>query len=592
MRGCRNRSMMKLKSPVKRHDSITPVQIPPQRFQPISPHENSFDDYYNGPTIEDLMTEPRHLDNFPTNPYAHPVTRSAWEYFKDYGYRIQPDFCTTFNQQTPIFVEEHLLPIGPPEPYPSQLIEDSIQGSESIDRFGSTRRTQIRDVEVLSCEDMLEMAGVAGSEDSIRAFVCGRTPQNNFIRLQPELDAVHLRLDEVQITLDIDSIIWITHRLHVLGSIKVHVLPYMNRKPPIPRDNHCSVEILWPQSDLDRSDGRRSEWFTKSVPLSKLPHIPFAQLGDGTGSFNVYIFFPRMMHQNSSTGYWATLIPTEVQNLWITDVLIPAIRQTSVVGIKEYADFSLEEWKWKAVINDKFHSSKTLTFDPLSFLELTDNIREIITGNPRQLDMFGSSFFVVDSRGIKLTTMNIRGRHPDPMETLKKEVPGLDWTYMASRKNGQLLMDLGISYHPVPRNSQHLVGLWKLNSILASYETAGMKSPDIYNTCTLAGYGGMQSTMGTIRSRSVQLTFRSTYSLLFESVRRPGQEEKFCADSEAYEATAKFKETCRQFYHIYRGSQYKSYGVREEVRGSSDAIQQAITHAVEKVTYTIQLPSR
>ncbi|KAH7881973.1 hypothetical protein F5I97DRAFT_1932054 [Phlebopus sp. FC_14] len=99
----------------------------------------------------------------------------------------------------------------------------------------------------------------------------------------------------------------------------------------------------------------------------------------------------------------------------------------------------------------------------------------------------------------------------------------------------------------------------------------------------MARHGGLQATMESVRRRAIQLTFRSTYNLIFEAFRRPGQEEKFCADPEAYANTAIFQQTCHDFASIYRGAKNKSFGVREEVRGSEFTIRKALQLIWHKV---------
>lgn len=580
MKGCRNRVELNLCVPKR---SPVAIRIRTQSYIPPFPHSDLFDDYLSGPTIEDMLEYPAYKDDFPINPFSRPFMQSSWKYFKDYGYRIQNDFAVAFNRQEPIMVPEHLIPAVNPPAGPPQCLEDAINGVTLVGRSGSSQQIQVNDVEILGMKEMLDRVAVLGVTDRIRAFMCGKTPEEDYICLRPEEDSVKLSRDEILINLDIDSVIWITHHIHVRSSLKVHVLPYMKKQPPISKDNHCRVEILFPQSEQDRSEGSRTEWLTKPVPLSQLPHLPFAQLGDGSGSFNFYVVFPRMRHRNHFNGRWANLIPSEVQNFWINEVVIPAIQETAPVGVREYAVFTLKEWMWKAKINGRLQSSKTVTLDPDSISRLVHKMREIIQSKPVELSPYGSFFFVMDARGIKLSTVNVPGRDPDPYATLQKEFTGLDWEYMMLRENGQLLMDLGISYHPIPKNGQALVGIWKLNSTLASYQTAGMNSPQIFRSCTMAGYGGLQATMGAIRSRSVQFTLRSSYSLLFESVRRPGQAEKFCPDSEAFNMTAAFRSTCKEFIEIYSNAENKSYGLREEIRGSGLAIREAILVAIDKV---------
>ncbi|KAF8129371.1 hypothetical protein EV363DRAFT_1169043 [Boletus edulis] len=575
MRNARNRAILRPRVPRIKSQAMP---LPAQRYLPF-PIDNSFDDYLDGPTLEDLQDAIR--ENAEGN------MRSNWDYFRDYGYRLLADFAVTFNQQDPINVEEHILPVGEPEFQDPSSRDETVVHHLSTDRMGEPCQVHVEDVDVMGMADMLKIAGNRNSSRSIDLFVRGINPvQGNYVCFRPERDAVPITTGEIRTTLDIDSVIWVTNHLHVCGSLKVNVMPYFGNKPPIPKNNHCEVEILWPQSATDQERGGRSEWFTKSVPISNVPHIHFAQAGDGSGSVNFYVAFPRMMHKNPKTGRSATLIPSPVQIVWLTQVLLPAIKATAPQEIREYSDFSYEEWKWKATVNNQLRSSRTLTLDPTTIENLVHRMRLIISqSHDGYLAPFGSFFFIADIRGIKLNTVTVRGRSIDPLVTLYQEIPTLDWEYMMCRENGQLLLDLGISYHPDPVDQQPLIGLWKLNSIHASYAKAGMNKPTEFKTCTMPRHGGLQATMESVRRKAVQLTFRSTYNLIFEAFRRPGQEEKFCADPEAFANTAVFQQTCHEFLSIYHGAKTKSFGVREEVRGSGFAIIEALRSVWHKVCF-------
>ncbi|KAH7902995.1 hypothetical protein BJ138DRAFT_1120858, partial [Hygrophoropsis aurantiaca] len=512
------------------------VALPAERFHPL-PVDDAFDDYLDGPTLEDLEHAIR--EN------AQEKQRSTWENFRDYGYRTLPDFAVSFNKQHPTHVSEHVLPVGAPEFLDPKPWDEDVAHHQPLDRSGAPLDVSVEDGKVLGMAEMLEEAGPVNSPKSVDLFVHGLTVEKKYVCLRPERNAELLCTGEVRVTLDIDSLIWVTHEPRVLGSLKVNVLPYFGSKPPIAKNNHCQVEILLPQSEQDATlhGSRRSEWFTKSVPISSVPHIHFAQMGDGSGSVNFYVAFPRMMHKNPNNGRAATLVPAPVQMAWLTQVLLPAMKKASPQEIQEYANFTYEEWKWKATVNKQLKTSRTLTLDPTTILDMVRRMRDLVSGSPDQLDMFGSFFFIADTRGIKLNTITVRGRSPNPLHTLYQEIPTLDWEHMMRRENGQLLLDLGVSYHPDPVSGEPMVGMWKLNSVHASYAKAGMNKPEEFKTCTMPRHGGLQATMERTRSRAVQLTFRSTYNLIFEAFRRPGQEEKFCVDSEAYANTAVFQQT-------------------------------------------------
>ena len=129
---------------------------------------------------------------------------------------------------------------------------------------------------------------------------------HTLIKFDPSRDAYHLTSDEYLLSLDIDSVNWITYKLCVLTEILVHVLPHTSARPPIWKNNHAYSELLMPQSEADKDTGGRTEWFSNRKSLSAIPHIHFGKVGHGSASFNIFVMFPRMMHKNPITGKSAT----------------------------------------------------------------------------------------------------------------------------------------------------------------------------------------------------------------------------------------------------------------------------------------------
>src|SRR5438876_3971316 len=68
----------------RRSGQKTAPEIPDQKFTYL-PDDLQFDDYYNGPTLEDLKDDLAHKHNEPQH--------TIWEAFKDYGFRIEPSFA-------------------------------------------------------------------------------------------------------------------------------------------------------------------------------------------------------------------------------------------------------------------------------------------------------------------------------------------------------------------------------------------------------------------------------------------------------------------------------------------------------------------
>jgi hypothetical protein len=260
MERARNRANMRLFAP--RATGLAP-HLHAQRFSPL-PFDENFDDYYNGPSLEDMRWLSRTQDGpfyTITNGIVQRTTRSPWELFKDYGFRLERSFALMFNRSMPEHTAEHMIPV-------------------SVDMMGpSTPRTPHWDTQVLSMSDMLRESYNLGCEISTKMFLKGMTAEGDYIHLDPELDSAPLLLDEVVCSIDIDSIVWVTHLIKVKTQIMVHVLPSPGKTAPISKNNHVFVELLMPQSEVDQfNDGSRTEWFTTRHSLSTIPHSHFAKV--------------------------------------------------------------------------------------------------------------------------------------------------------------------------------------------------------------------------------------------------------------------------------------------------------------------------
>jgi hypothetical protein len=211
-------------------------------------------------------------------------------------------------------------------------------------------------------------------------------------------------------------------------------------------------------------------------------------------------------------------------------------------------------------------------------------MRKIIHDSPYDLDLFGSFFFVADIRGCKGITHG-----GDPYECLKKEYLGMDWDYAMKREHGQLILDLGITFQPNPTNQTPLVGLWRFDVVVPSYEKAGMNKPILHPACTMHRYGGLQAVMAQRGSRAVQTLFLSSYMLSFEAIRRPSVKHYFCKDTDAYATSTEFHASCNKYIQVYQGSREKAFGVRHEIRASGPAVITALEFAIDKVGMSVIL---
>jgi hypothetical protein len=568
----RRRVPAKIRAPTAKRGKAIPMK--PQRFQMLPRNKlQDFDDYYGGPTLEDMMElqRPGGLEAYPNSWDVAPTIRSPWELFKNYGFTLEPEFALMFNRQEPLMAKEHLLPVGELNLTPTlEEDDDDVCGWEE-----------------LGMEEMLAMAPQVGSSDSMDMFVRGVMPDGHTpIKLDLTRDAYPLRFDEYLFSLDIDTIIWVTHEIRVLTEISVHVLPYTGGRPPIWKNNHVYAEVLMPQSERDRDMGGRTEWFSNRKSLSAIPHIHFGKVGQGSSSFNIHVMFPRMMHKNPTSGKSATLVPIEIQSLWFTDIVYPAIMAGENPSTVSYKDYTLAEWRWKVSVNERFTGKDKLVVVQGGHLARFQQVmQDIVDSDPDEYDRYGSFFFVLDCRGIKDSTNIVVGHDGDPYEELCRKFPACDWEYMEKRKNGQLLMDLGMGFHPNPDDKTPLVFLWDLKRVNQSYDTAGMNAGKVHHAGMMGRYGGRQAEMEQKRQAIVQLCFRSTYSLIYQPFRKSHAGEiNMCEDIDAYEVNSTYRSNLESHIMMMRGSLHKSFGAREEMRGSGTSIRQVMQNAAALVS--------
>jgi len=125
-----------------------------------------------------------------------------------------------------------------------------------------------------------------------------------------------------------------------------------------------------------------------------------------------------------------------------------------------------------------------------------------------------------------------------------------------------------------------------LEEVNNSYNAAGMNAGRMHHPGLLDRYGGKQAEMERTRMAIVQLCFRSTYSLTYQPFRRSvAGEINFCEDIDAYEVNSKYRSCVDGHLKMMYGSMEKSFGVREEVRGSGTAVRQAMEETFNVVGY-------
>ncbi|KAG1758361.1 hypothetical protein EV702DRAFT_1053797 [Suillus placidus] len=164
--------------------------------------------------------------------------------------------------------------------------------------------------------------------------------------------------------------------------------------------------------------------------------------------------------------------------------------------------------------------------------------------------MYGSLFFILEGKGIKLLTKDgQRGRFAGPEEALTRNLSDLNWPYMMDRSNGELLVDVGISFTPHSPDVP-VVGVWRLDALEASFGAGGYKRGEIHHHNTLSRYGALQAEMQQERSQQTHIAFRSTYNLYYESIRTNNNQVNFASDSDAYKLAPSYLAECFQIRRL------------------------------------------
>ncbi|KAG2029786.1 hypothetical protein BDR03DRAFT_975545, partial [Suillus americanus] len=543
------------------------------------PDNRTFDDYEGGPTIE-MLRPPSNVH--PTMIYhsSQMELSAAWVTWVDHGYRIKPSTFQMFYQCRPLDTMEHIMPIGTLDSYDaSTQVPDRVTGTYSLDRTGAHKGSsgvRISDVVILSASDMIRSAeqynpplqaqGRYGHDLFVRGCTSGSDGDERPIYVDLELDAIRFDEDDISISVDIDSIIWTTKTLRLHGTIGVYMTPPFHSKPGISKHNHAYLDLLIPQSEEDAHEpGGRAEWLSLRVKMDSIPHLCIRHISSAASTLNVYIFFPRLKHDDAISSKKVSIIPNEVEDIFWDQVLLPSISDCADSSWQAYMKQSLQEARYKNKGGSGTTGGRrTPKIIPLSnddFLEVQARMHDRIKDGHMELSMFGSCFFVLEGKGIKLITKDgQRGRFPGPEEALLHNLPDLDWNHMMDRTHGELLVDVGISFTPCSSDVP-VVGLWRLDALEPSFGAGGYNKGQLHHYNTLSRYGALQAEMQRERCQQTHVAFQSAYNLYYEAVRTTNNQK----------TSSNYMTECFNIERVLTGSKGKTYGMQDKYRTSGKA---------------------
>ncbi|KAH0834639.1 hypothetical protein J3R83DRAFT_10148 [Lanmaoa asiatica] len=573
-----------------------PPPLNAYKGQRFLPHDPDYDNYDDGPTLE-MLQQPE-VYSIHMYPFQRMIQTPALIMWRDHGYRILTDSFQMFYLAEPIQIMDHIMTIGNimghgrascnNSSHPkvnskivcyiwlylqSQAEIVNIQKNDDTNNHSSTAT-------IMSASQMLECAGPScrinqACTEGHNMFIRGRLPVfgegETYVHLDLEQDKVDFAAENITISVDIDSIIWTTRKLICQNSIGVYMTPIYDSRPGIPKHNHVYVDILIPQSEEDQqASGGRTEWLSKKFPLNAIPHTTIGQLASSTGHvLKVYTFFPRMIHRSPITGRHMNMMPKEVLDPFWEKILLPAIGDRSTESYTPYMLQTLEEVRYKQ--RGAGRSQKTLPLSNEAFIEVQEAMKELIMEQDDH-SIYGSFFFVVEGKGIKLLTKDGQeGVYISPEAALRENLSCLAWDHMLNRNNGELIVDIGVSF--TPQTHDPVIGLWRLDTLEESYAAAGFNRGTIHHHCMLYNYGALQAEMHQDRALQTHVAFRNTYNLYYEAVRPTNNMPSFAKDSDAYSLNSSYHKECSSIVKIFQKVRNKTYGVRDEYRVSGQAIQ-------------------
>lgn len=196
-----------------------------------------------------------------------------------------------FYLASPIHVMEHVMTTGKME----EGYDPKCQVSNKITRNYSLHcgaphvdedpGIHVDDVIIMSASKMLHYAGEnnIGSHDfSVpyhNMFIYGCLPipgeEAKYVCVDLEKDGTDIPVNNINISINIDSIIWTTKEFICRNSIQVYMAPVYGSRLEILKHNDVYVDILILQSEPDQLElCKCMEWLSKRFPMTAIPHTP------------------------------------------------------------------------------------------------------------------------------------------------------------------------------------------------------------------------------------------------------------------------------------------------------------------------------
>jgi hypothetical protein len=558
------------------------ILLSPYPHQQFSSHDDQYDNYQSAPMLDALS----HVADPPPSSLSSTRQAELWALsnsvlWRDYGFRLNPDFAQMCFTGGAVQVEEHLCPSGLPEDF-----DYSLEGSELLShptRSGAEAATTAPDTKIVSIKDMASIP-LQSKAESIDVFVQGTSATTKHLAIDPEKDSTIVPPESVRIGLDIDSFIWIGRELKTAGIMFVHLTPFVGQQPPISKHNHIYIRVVSPPTvRLNQSSEIHQK--VQRMKLSQIPHTHFAKIGDQKGVCQISVFFPRMVHLDPASQKLATLIPFEVQEIWWNQLLLPALHEVSASKYGEYIPSTTSEQilktRSKTHRSGNYASFPTIPIPPILLSELQLNINGRLKNSPQHLQRFGSFFFVAEAKGIKLLTNDLL--YGNPWTALTTFYSAFDWDYLQDGSHGELYVDCGITYRP-SSDLGNLTGLFRTAALRESNRMSGFQSGTTHSCCTMPRYGSQSAEMTLRHAEQSHIIYRLSYNLCYEVMRNTSNQVVSCLEADAYHGSATLDAEIKNLCTQLRGGKSRSFGCRDEYRIGARGLKDFFLVAKDRVS--------
>lgn len=152
---------------------------------------------------------------------------------------------------------------------------------------------------------------------------------------------------------------------------------------------------------------------------------------------------------------------------------------------------------------------------------------------------------------------------------LERLVPRLDWDRMKDRSEGELLLDIAMTFGAVSTEQDaNVVGLLRLPKLEASSAQSRFLAGECHPMTNLDQYGALQCETSAHVAESSHVASRLAYPLVYEAVRKGDNSRTAFQPMDVYQRNDQYKESIEAIARILTSKNVinTGYGVRLEYR--------------------------